>query len=211
MEEAKVTNRKHYTFMTVLPLLAVISYFCLVSFALTALAQTSEVEGQACYTYGDNETLINARQLCFNLAKRDAIERYCTLVRSESLTRNYQLEKDVVDTLAAGFLRNIKVIEKTEKGREICYRISGIVDESAVKDYFEKKAATPHPQPEVVPATPQRLTDTQFYASKKSNKYHYPSCRWAKKIKPANLIIFSSVGEAKRAGYIPCKVCRPPG
>ena len=51
---------------------------------------------------------------------------------------------------------------------------------------------------------------TDFYASKKSNKYHYASCRWAQKIKPGNLIIFSSPGEAAKAGYIPCKVCRPP-
>lgn len=51
---------------------------------------------------------------------------------------------------------------------------------------------------------------TDFYASRKSNKYHYASCRWAQKIKPGNLIIFSSPGEAAKAGYVPCKVCRPP-
>lgn len=196
--------------MTVLPLLAVISYFCLVSFALTALAQTSEVEGQACYTYGDNETLINARQLCFNLAKRDAIERYCTLVRSESLTRNYQLEKDVVDTLAVGFLRNIKIVERTERGREVCYRITGVLDETDVRRFLEQSAASRQSKPQVVPATPERSSGGKFYASKKSNKYHYPSCRWAKKIKSYNLITFNSVGEAKRAGYVPCKVCKPP-
>ncbi len=51
---------------------------------------------------------------------------------------------------------------------------------------------------------------TDFYASKKSNKYHFASCRWAQKINPGNVIIFSSPGEAAKAGYIPCKVCRPP-
>jgi len=177
---------------------------------LTALAKTTEVEGQACYTFGDNESLVEGRQFCFNLAKRDAIERYCTFVRSESLTRNFQLEKDVINTLAAGFLQNIKVVEKTESGREICYRITGVVDEAEVRRYIEQAATSPKPQPQVVPATPQRSTSGKFYASKKSNKYHYPSCRWAKKIKPYNLIIFHSTGEAKRAGYVPCKVCRPP-
>jgi len=186
---------------------------CLILFGLltlTALAKTTEVEGQACYTYGDNETLINARQLCFNLAKRDAIERYCTFVRSESLTKNYQLERDLVDTLAAGYLRNIKIVEKSERNRDICYKITGIVDETEVQKFLEQAATSPKPQPQVVPATPQRSTSGKFYASKKSNKYHYPSCRWAKKIKPYNLIIFHSTGEAKRAGYVPCKVCRPP-
>ena len=50
----------------------------------------------------------------------------------------------------------------------------------------------------------------KYVGSKKSNKYHYPSCRWAKKIKPNNLVTFQSAKEAQEAGYIPCKVCRPP-
>ena len=50
----------------------------------------------------------------------------------------------------------------------------------------------------------------EFWASKNSNKYHYPDCRWAQKIKPENLIKFKIPEEAQKAGYIPCKVCRPP-
>ena len=50
----------------------------------------------------------------------------------------------------------------------------------------------------------------EFWASKKSNKYHYPDCRWAQKIKSSNLIKFKSPEDAIKAGYIPCKVCKPP-
>lgn len=50
----------------------------------------------------------------------------------------------------------------------------------------------------------------EYVGSKKSNKYHYPSCRWAKKIMPNNLVTFQSAKEAQEAGYLPCKVCRPP-
>lgn len=50
----------------------------------------------------------------------------------------------------------------------------------------------------------------EFWASKHSNKYHYPTCKWAQKIKPENLIIFNSPEEAIKAGYVPCKVCKPP-
>lgn len=49
-----------------------------------------------------------------------------------------------------------------------------------------------------------------FWASKNSNKYHYPSCTWAQRIKPANLVKFNSPAEAMKAAYIPCKVCKPP-
>ncbi|MDI6870396.1 MAG: Ada metal-binding domain-containing protein [Bacillota bacterium] len=49
----------------------------------------------------------------------------------------------------------------------------------------------------------------EYWASAKSNKFHYPYCQWAKKISPANLIVFKSREEALKAGYIPCKVCKP--
>jgi len=50
----------------------------------------------------------------------------------------------------------------------------------------------------------------EFWASKNSNKYHYPSCKWAQKINPKNLIKFNSPEQAIKAGYVPCKVCKPP-
>jgi methylphosphotriester-DNA--protein-cysteine methyltransferase len=50
----------------------------------------------------------------------------------------------------------------------------------------------------------------EFWASKNSTKYHYPDCIWAQKIKPDNLIKFKTAEDANKAGYIPCKVCKPP-
>lgn len=49
-----------------------------------------------------------------------------------------------------------------------------------------------------------------FVGSIKSDKYHYPSCQWAEKIKPENEIWFSSSQDARNQGYISCKVCSPP-
>jgi len=49
-----------------------------------------------------------------------------------------------------------------------------------------------------------------YVGSKKSDKYHFPSCVWAQQIKPDNEIWFSSKEEAQSKGYVPCKVCRPP-
>jgi methylphosphotriester-DNA--protein-cysteine methyltransferase len=49
-----------------------------------------------------------------------------------------------------------------------------------------------------------------FVGSSKSNKYHYPSCSAAKKIKSANLVTFSSSADARAQGYVPCKICHPP-
>jgi beta-lactamase superfamily II metal-dependent hydrolase len=49
-----------------------------------------------------------------------------------------------------------------------------------------------------------------FVGSSKSDKYQYPSCSAAKKIKPANLVTFSSSADARARGYVPCGICHPP-
>lgn len=48
-----------------------------------------------------------------------------------------------------------------------------------------------------------------FIASANSHKFHYPSCRWGKKISEKNKVTFKSRSDAISQGYEPCKVCRP--
>jgi len=43
--------------------------------------------------------------------------------------------------------------------------------------------------------------------SRNSNKYHYPWCPGAKRIKPENQIWFDSAQKAEKAGYIKAKNC----
>jgi hypothetical protein len=43
----------------------------------------------------------------------------------------------------------------------------------------------------------------------KSNKYHYPSCGAARRIKTEDEIWFSCSADAKAHGYVPCKLCNP--
>jgi len=50
----------------------------------------------------------------------------------------------------------------------------------------------------------------KYVGSSKSDKYHHPTCEWALKINPQNLVTFESAKEALGAGYKPCKVCNPP-
>ncbi len=50
----------------------------------------------------------------------------------------------------------------------------------------------------------------KFVGSIKSDKYHYPGCRWAEKIKPDNEIWFTSSDDARSHNYVPCGVCHPP-
>jgi len=48
---------------------------------------------------------------------------------------------------------------------------------------------------------------TKFVGSKSSNRYHHCDCRYAKRIKPENIICFSSKRDAESKGYLPCGVC----
>ena len=67
--------------------------------------------------------------------------------------------------------------------------------------------------PTAIVVTPPAYAQKQeavYVGSARSNKYHRPSCQWAHKIKPSNLVQFSSPEEAQQQGYVPCKVCHPP-
>jgi len=52
--------------------------------------------------------------------------------------------------------------------------------------------------------TPQNCA---YVGSKNSNKYHLPTCRWAKQIKPENLVCFKTLEEAQARNYQPDKNC----
>jgi len=49
-----------------------------------------------------------------------------------------------------------------------------------------------------------------FVGSRLSDIYHWPSCYWAKQIRPYNEIWFKDSADARAHGYRPCKVCKPP-
>jgi len=63
-----------------------------------------------------------------------------------------------------------------------------------------------------VKKTPQiekTASETCYYGSINTKVFHRPDCRYAKKIKKNNLKIFKSKSQAEKAGYRPCKVCKP--
>ena len=71
-------------------------------------------------------------------------------------------------------------------------------------------ASTATPAPALNPSPAPSAAIGAFVGSVNSNVYHYPSCTYARRIKPDNLITFSSAKDAVNEGYRPCKVCKPP-
>jgi len=48
-----------------------------------------------------------------------------------------------------------------------------------------------------------------YVASAIREPFHRPDCKWAQRISPGNLQIFTTREEAIKAGHRPCKVCKP--
>jgi hypothetical protein len=63
---------------------------------------------------------------------------------------------------------------------------------------------------EAVAPKPAAKTAVEFVGSKTSNKYHYPTCKFVRWIRPERLIKFKSPADAQAQHYIPCPVCKPP-
>jgi sugar phosphate isomerase/epimerase len=59
------------------------------------------------------------------------------------------------------------------------------------------------------PAAKPTATKYRYVASENGEVFHKPECRWAKRIKPENLVVYNSRDEAINAGKRPCKSCKP--
>jgi len=55
--------------------------------------------------------------------------------------------------------------------------------------------------------TRRQVVETYLVANKNSDVYHNPTCKWALKIKPKNIIEFRSAAEAENKKFMPCRNC----
>jgi hypothetical protein len=104
------------------------------------------IRGHSCYTYGDKESLLQAREITRSLAIRNAIESYRIFITSTGTVKNFQLTNDFIRWISAGYLKDIKVIEHTEEGRTICEKIECVVSpqeiENILKEYVKRMRET---------------------------------------------------------------------
>jgi len=49
----------------------------------------------------------------------------------------------------------------------------------------------------------------RYYGSRTTHIYCFPTCRHARRIRPAHRVRLASASAARAAGYRPCRVCRP--
>jgi micrococcal nuclease len=56
----------------------------------------------------------------------------------------------------------------------------------------------------------KEYTREYYMGSKFSTIYHLPHCALIRKVNPLDRKMFNSVKDAVTAGYVPCKICKPP-
>lgn len=149
-----------------------ISISCLAAWAAAALGQ-DVIRGTYSYTYGDKESLVEARQTCRDLAVRDAIESYYLYVESSSRVENSVLKDDIVGSLAAGVLKNLRTVDQQEEGRTVTVTVEAEVNPEEVRALVEKKLGenTPAaPEPSAVKSDTVASRDFAALLSKYENR-----------------------------------------
>ncbi|MDP2359989.1 MAG: hypothetical protein Q8O14_04450 [bacterium] len=102
-------------------------------------AEMCESIGEYEYTYGDNESIMQAKQRCENMALRAAIEQCALFVASTTAIENYELREDLVNTLAAAVVKQKKVLEHRVDGRTIYYKVSVKLDDEQMTRAIESE------------------------------------------------------------------------
>jgi len=149
---------------------------------------------------GINIRLIGGSGIMHN--KFCIIDDRITITGSYNWTARADLQND----------ENILIIESEEiariyKEQFIKYWDGNYVDTCIYKDEKRMEKA---PVVEGSDASEiKAVSENEYVGSINSNRFHYPNCKWAKKIKEGNKIWFKNRKEALDKGYIPCKVCNP--
>lgn len=142
------------------------------------------------------------------------------VARSLDTLRKDQKKSDDLEEIRRKSDQSLKEIERLQsevtslkndiKAKETYNKnVETLKQDTDTRTISSPKAKSQPAKKQVATATPS-TPEYKYYASNKSKKYHYPSCRWAQKINPSNLVTFKSANEAKAQGYVPCKVCKPP-
>ena len=113
--------------------------FMVIALPASVLAERVKIRGDYCYQYGDSESLLAAKEISYAMALRKAIERYKTFVASTSVVDDFQLRKDLIETIVSGYVEHIEVEREDVAGRNVCTELVGYVNPEAVRDIIAKK------------------------------------------------------------------------
>jgi hypothetical protein len=130
--QGKKMRLKQYSLMLMLPLVVL----CVSN---KGYAAQTKIHGEYCYQYGDSESLMIAKEISYTMALRKAIETYQAFVASTSVVQDFRLRNDLVETIASGYIENIKIVRQDIEGRNVCTGLIGDVNPDVIKSIVARK------------------------------------------------------------------------
>lgn len=97
------------------------------------------LEGEYSYTYGDNETVVEAKNISFKMALRNTIESYKIFILSTSTVKNFRLLNDLIQVISSGYLEDIKIISQKIEGRSVTTKVQAYVVPKDIQNIIENK------------------------------------------------------------------------
>lgn len=97
------------------------------------------LEGEYSYTYGDNETVVEAKNISFKMALRNAIESYKIFILSTSTVKNFRLINDLIQVISSGYLEDIQIISQKIEGRSVTTKVQAYVVPKDIQNIIENK------------------------------------------------------------------------
>lgn len=115
---------------------ALIALVLMLNLALpeSAVAVVERVRGDFTYTYGDGESLEQAKEKCKKAAMKNALESAMVHVRSEIRVSARGLSDGSIHTITAGNLNDVEIMEERINGRTVYYSLEANVDTSALEN-----------------------------------------------------------------------------
>ena len=116
-------------------------YFITIIFSISYLFAQNDrvkVQGDYSYTYGDSETLLEAKNICYSMAIREAIESHSIFISSTSTVTHTALN-DLIQTISSGYLEEITIIEEKIDGRNVYYKVEAFVQPELVKQTINRE------------------------------------------------------------------------
>ena len=146
--------------------LVLLLFICCISSPLYAAQSTiTDAEGYACM--GDDKSKRQTEQQALSEAKRNAVEKTLSYIKSETQVKDYQLEKDIVGAYSNAAIKIVQELEKAwykDASSGNCYRIKikaeVTPDEKAMQRINEGKNVNDDPS---APLTVQVWTGKKDY------------------------------------------------
>ncbi|MBN2858416.1 MAG: hypothetical protein JXN63_08440, partial [Candidatus Delongbacteria bacterium] len=115
----------------------------LIMLALCVIVFAKTITGESSYTFGESESIIQAKKTCKQLAIKNAVESFATYIESESVIRDFVTEKDVIVARSLALVRDVEVLEEKMDlaNMSIFYKIKGEINEQEVIDALKQKSA----------------------------------------------------------------------